>query len=133
MEEALIQSAIHKALLTFQNCNVRCLLMGGQACILYGGAEFSRDLDLSIAVDNDNLQIIEKALNQLEAEVVFLPPLDADALKRGHACHFRCHASGVEGLRIDMMNKLRGCPDFEELWDRRAIIKLPEIGMERNG
>jgi hypothetical protein len=25
---------------------VRALLMGGQACVLYGGAEFSRDTDL---------------------------------------------------------------------------------------
>lgn len=36
--------------------------MGGQACILYGGAEFSRDLDLSIALDTDNLEAVEKAL-----------------------------------------------------------------------
>jgi hypothetical protein len=31
---------------------MRYLLMGGQACILYGAAEFSRDLDIAIAIDN---------------------------------------------------------------------------------
>jgi len=44
----LIQSPIHKALSTFRNSSAQFLLMGGQACILYGGAEFSRDIDLSI-------------------------------------------------------------------------------------
>jgi hypothetical protein len=29
--------------------------MGGQACILYGAAEFSRDLDLLVPVDAENL------------------------------------------------------------------------------
>lgn len=102
--------------------------MGGQACILYGGAEFSRDLDLSIALDTDNLEAVKKALADLKAETVFVPALTEEALKRGHACHFRCHAHDVAGMRIDIMNKMRGCPDFEVLWKRRAIVKLPEIG-----
>ncbi len=28
-----------------QTHRVKCLLMGGQACVLYGAAEFSRELD----------------------------------------------------------------------------------------
>lgn len=102
--------------------------MGGQACILYGGAEFSRDLDLSIGVDAGNLAAVRSALAVLEAETVFVPELDEQVLRRGHACHFRCHADGVEGLRIDLMAKMRGCTDFDELWKRRSIVQLPEIG-----
>ena len=102
--------------------------MGGQACILYGGAEFSRDIDLSIGVDADNLSAVNRALTQLQANVVFFPDLSADALLRGHACHFRCQNEGVEGLRIDLMTKMRGCPEFAELWERRSIVNLPEIG-----
>jgi hypothetical protein len=30
---------------TFQKHRVRALLIGGQACIIYGAAEFSRDSD----------------------------------------------------------------------------------------
>ena len=30
---------------------VRALLMGGQACVFYGAAEFSRDTDLLILAD----------------------------------------------------------------------------------
>lgn len=29
--------------------------MGGQACVLYGAAEFSRDTDLVILADADNI------------------------------------------------------------------------------
>lgn len=35
---------------------VRALLMGGQACVFYGAAEFSRDTDLLILADPENLQ-----------------------------------------------------------------------------
>lgn len=34
---------------------VRALLMGGQACVFYGAAEFSRDTDLAILADAANL------------------------------------------------------------------------------
>jgi hypothetical protein len=34
---------------------VRALLMGGQACVFYGGTEFSRDTDLLILADAANL------------------------------------------------------------------------------
>ncbi len=33
---------------------VRALLMGGQACVFYGAAEFSRDTDLLILADSGN-------------------------------------------------------------------------------
>ncbi len=124
----MIPSPIHKALLIFRKCNVRFLLMGGQACILYGGAEFSRDLDLSVSVDDANFEALKNALDILGAQTVFFPELSADVLRRGHACHFRCAAKGVEGLRIDIMNTMRGCADFDKLWETRAIIELPEIG-----
>ena len=32
--------------------------MGGQACIFYGGAEYTKDLDLVVLVDETNLKII---------------------------------------------------------------------------
>ena len=102
--------------------------MGGQACILYGGAEFSRDVDLSIGIDAQNLAAVKRALGQLKAQAVFFPPLDPEPLRRGHACHFRCHAEGVEGLRIDLMARMRGCPEFGELWERRSIVEIPDIG-----
>lgn len=102
--------------------------MGGQACILYGGAEFSRDIDIAVDPDAENLEAVREALERLEAERVFVPDLDRSALIRGHACHFRARAPGAEGTRIDMMSKMRGCGPFDELWEKRSIVDLQGIG-----
>lgn len=45
---------ILKALSLIRKNGVRSLLMGGQACVFYGAAEFSRDLDLVIRLDEAN-------------------------------------------------------------------------------
>ena len=71
-------SPIVKVLSTFQKYRVRALLMGGQACILYGAAEFSRDVDLAVLANDENLDRLRKALAELQAEAVFVPPLDKE-------------------------------------------------------
>jgi hypothetical protein len=48
----LIPNPIQKVLSTLSSHGVRHLLMGGQACVLYGGAEFSRDCDIAILCDD---------------------------------------------------------------------------------
>jgi len=45
-------------------------LMGGQACVFYGAAEFSRDTDLAILASSENLARLNKALKDLQAEVI---------------------------------------------------------------
>ena len=45
---------------------VRALLMGGQACVFYGAAEFSRDIDFVIVADAGNLGRLRKALAELQ-------------------------------------------------------------------
>jgi hypothetical protein len=103
---------------------VRTLLMGGQACVFYGAAEFSRDLDLLILADARNLSNLLRALDALDAEVVAVPRLEERHLLRGHAVHFRCRREDVAGLRIDLMSSLRGVAGFEELWARRTSIEV---------
>ena len=100
------------------------LLMGGQACVFYGAAEFSRDLDLLILAGAENLIRLLAALDDLKAELIAVPPFEARHLLRGHAVHFRCRRDDVAGLRIDMMSALRGVADFEELWARRTTIEV---------
>jgi hypothetical protein len=36
--------------------------MGGQACILYGAAEFNRDIDVAVLASTDNLRHLHRAL-----------------------------------------------------------------------
>jgi hypothetical protein len=59
----LIPNPIHKVLSTLSCHGVRHLLMGGEACVLYGAAEFSRDCDLVILADSDNLSRLDTALD----------------------------------------------------------------------
>jgi hypothetical protein len=100
--------------------------MGGQACILYGAAEFSRDIDLAIMADPDNLSRLAKVLSALKAESVAVPPFHRKYLNRGHAVHFRCMDPDVERMRIDIMSKMRGVDAFPKLWRRRTTIILPD-------
>ena len=74
--------------------------MGGQACVSYGAAEFSRDIDLVLLPDPDNLARLRDALTDLRAEPVAFPALDLDYLRRGHAVHFRCLDAG--GIRLEL-------------------------------
>ena len=66
---------ILKVLSTFQSCGVRALLMGGQACVFYGAAEFSRDTDFAIQADAANLERLSAAMRELQATVIAVPPL----------------------------------------------------------
>lgn len=93
--------------------------MGGQACILYGAAEFSRDIDFAILASEENLTHLRACLDELEADVIAAPPFLPEYLEKGHAIHFRCREPEAAGLRIDVMTKLRGVDAFDELWERR--------------
>ncbi|MEW6252329.1 MAG: hypothetical protein AB1716_16945 [Planctomycetota bacterium] len=117
-------SPIRKALSTFNRHGVRALLMGGQACVLYGAAEFTRDSDFAVASDEANLARLRAALRALRARRVYVPGLSAAALDRGHACHFRWGAPGPGGHRLDVMGVLRGCDEFARLWQRRITVRL---------
>ena len=104
--------------------------MGGQACVLYGAAEFSRDLDLALLPDPANLDRLESALSELEAEVIAVPPMASEHLAEGLAVHFRCRRSEVAGLRIDIMTKMRGVAPFPELWARRTTFVFEDETLE---
>jgi hypothetical protein len=99
----LTPSPILKVLSTLTTSGVRSLLMGGQACVLYGGAEFSRDTDIVVLADDDNLGRLVAAVAELEADVIAVPPFLRRHLEAGHAVYFRCRAGGVEGMRLDVM------------------------------
>ncbi len=75
----MTRSPIPKVLSILARHRVRTLLMGGQACILFGAAEFSRDIDVAVAIDARNLARLRAALSELRAEPVFFPPLSARA------------------------------------------------------
>jgi hypothetical protein len=100
--------------------------MGGQACVFYGAAEFSRDTDLAILADAENLARFQAALDELQAEPIAVPPFDPVHLAAGLAVHFRCHHPEADGMRVDIMSRMRGVDPFPDLWDRRTTFELPD-------
>lgn len=109
-----------------QRHRVKALLMGGQACVFYGGAEFSRDTDLALLADEDNLNRLRSALDELHASPIAVPDLSIDVLERGHAVHFRCGHPDVARMRIDIMSSMRGVDPFEKLWERRTTAQFED-------
>ena len=103
--------------------------MGGQACVFYGAAQVSKDVDLLLLAEGENFDRFLAALDELQAPRIAVPRFDPELLSRGHAVHFRCQAPGVEGLRIDVMTRLRNSPSFAVLWDRRTVVG-DDDGME---
>jgi hypothetical protein len=96
--------------------------MGGQACVFYGAAQVSKDVDLLLLAEAGNFQRLRRALEQLRAQRIAVPPFDPAALARGHAVHFRCQGGDPDGLRIDLMTRLRDLPGFSVLWERRTTL-----------
>jgi hypothetical protein len=106
--------------------HVQCLLMGGQACVFYGAAEFSRDTDLAILADDQNLSRLKTALDALQAELIAVPNFDPAHLHTGHSIHFRCHHPEALRMRVDVMSKMRGVDPFPDLWERRTTLQTPD-------
>jgi hypothetical protein len=109
--------------LTIQQHGVQTLLMGGQACVFYGAAQVSKDIDFMLLANEANFERLRRALEELKAERIAVPRFDPVVLDRGHAVHFRCQAETVKGLRVDVMTKLRGLGDFAWLWERRTVFQ----------
>lgn len=104
--------------------------MGGQACVFYGAAEFSRDTDLAILANSENLAKLKNALEDLQASVIAVPPFEAKYLRKGHAVHFRCQHPEAAGMRIDVMTKMRGVDSFPKLWSRRTTLSMDDGTIE---
>ena len=104
--------------------------MGGQACVFYGAAEFSRDTDLAILANSENLAKLKNALQDLQATVIAVPPFEAKYLRKGHAVHFRCRHPKASGMRIDVMTKMRGVDSFPKLWARRTTLSIDDGTIE---
>lgn len=100
--------------------------MGGQACVFYGAAEFSRDTDLAVLADAANLARLRTALAELQAELIAVPSFGLKHLRWGHAIHFRCRHPEALGMRVDVMSKMRGVDVFPKIWRRRTTIELPD-------
>lgn len=126
----MIRNPIRKVLSSIQSSGVSYLLMGGQACVLYGGAEFSRDTDIAVLANSDNLSRLKTALNDLQATCIAVPPFERQYLEMGLAIHFRCAHPDAKDMRIDVMSRMRGVDPFDQLWERRSTFSLDDWSVD---
>jgi len=94
------QNLFIKVLRALNRAKVRYLVIAGRACIFYGATEFTRDLDIWVEPETENLAQIRQAMKQLGAKQRFLPPLERKYLLKGHASHYM-----VGDFRIDILGR----------------------------
>lgn len=73
---------------------------------------------------------LQQVLDELGAKNIAVPPSRIEYLERGHAVHFQCSHPEADGLRIDVMAKMRGVAPFETLWERRTTIETDGDAVE---
>jgi len=102
----LIPTPIRQVLSTIQTNGVQALLMGGQACVFYGAAQVSKDVDLVLLAQEENFSRLLIALEQLNAKRIAVPRFDPALLARGHAVQLGLGAAAItrfchQVLRMD--------------------------------
>ena len=113
----MLQSRDFRELLKLlEKHDVRYLVVGGYAVMLYSEPRWTKDLDLWIALDPPNSRAVFRALQEFGAPLTGLTEQDFAA-----PGHF--YQMGNPPLRVDFMMGIPG-GDFEAAWWRRNTIHL---------
>ena len=98
---------------------VRYLLLGGWAVGIYGFPRATKDINFLIAIDDENLIRLRKALYEFGA-----PTVDMDNFRELGKV-FRI---GQSPLQIDIINEASGI-DFEECYSRRNVVDVEGVAV----
>lgn len=113
----MLQSQDFKELLNILGKHdVRYLVIGGYAVMLYSEPRWTKDLDIWIALDATNARAVFAALREFGAPLSGLA--EEDFAAPGHF-----YQMGNPPLRLDVMMDIPG-GDFESAWTRRNTIDL---------
>jgi hypothetical protein len=97
--------------------NVRYLLVGGWAVGIYGNPRATKDIDFLIAIDDENIENLQKALYNFGAPTV------NNSVFQDKGNVFRLGRSPVQ---IDIINEASGII-FEDCYKRRNVISTKDI------
>jgi len=97
--------------------NVRYLLLGGWAVGIYGNPRATKDIDFLIAIDNKNLENLQKALYAFGA-----PAIEKNVFQKKGSVY----RLGRSPIQIDIINDASGIL-FEECYKRRNVISTDDI------
>ena len=118
---------LKRVLETLEKNKVRYILLGGQAVVAYGAAQFTRDADFWIQPTQANVRRLRNAMRELGASSRFLPPLELKWLAKGHGVHF---SFTVQGRRyhLDFLGKPPRVLGFMQA--RHDATTVPWHGLE---
>lgn len=115
----MLQSQDFKELLSIlAKHEVRYLIIGGYAVMLYSEPRWTKDLDLWIAIDPTNARAVFNALKEFGAPLTDLT--SEDFSEPGYF-----YQMGNPPLRVDVMMEIPG-GDFNEAWERRNTVAIGE-------
>jgi len=99
--------------------NVKYLVVGGFAVAIHGYPRYTKDLDVSIEISEDNAEKIMKVINDFGLSSLRLTK--EDFLKENFVTQL-----GHEPVRIDILNDL-DVVTFEEAWKNRKIVTMFDV------
>jgi len=115
----LTSSDFRELLNLFEKHKIRYLIVGGYAVMKYSEPRFTKDLDIFIAIDQENAKAVFTALKEFGAP---LENLTSDDF--AHKGYF--YQMGRPPLRVDIMMSIPGI-EFEEAWKNREIVQLQNL------
>ena len=77
---------------------------------------------MALLASPENLARLKRAIEELEAELIAVPKLDIEFLRKGHAIHFRCHHPEADGMRLDP--QVRGVKIYRDCSQSNAQVIL---------
>ena len=86
----MIPTPIRQVLSTIRKHQVQALLMGGQACVFYGAAQFSKDVDLTLLASEENFSRLLTAFAALNARRIAVPRFERAGQCHGKSFSRRC-------------------------------------------
>ena len=109
-----VNSDFREMLKTFNDYQVRYLVVGGYAVIKYTEPRYTKDIDLWISTERDNAAAVYQALRAFGA------PL-ADLTEDVFTQEGYFYQMGVPPVRVDILMSIPGLK-FDEAWERRVTV-----------
>jgi hypothetical protein len=117
----LTSSEFRELLSIFSDHKVRFLIVGGYAVMKYSEPRFTKDLDLWIAIDQDNASAVYESLKEFGAPLSGLTVEDFTDTSS-------FYQMGRAPLRIDILMSIPGV-EFEAAWLKREVMMLDTVAL----
>lgn len=111
---------------SLQEAGIPFVVMGGQAVGAHGASEGSRDLDIYLAAPEVSVRRLTEWLEQVQAQLRYLPPLSASVLERGHTVHHDVAFGPSSVVRLDVCTRPARIADPENLPARARPYTLAD-------